>query len=51
MLKYIDGITAEEARKELQDMLDDEYRYGQSIDRNRFYSLKYTIKVLEGDKR
>lgn len=45
--QFISGITAEDARKEIEEWLEDEYRWGRLIDQNRMSDLEYTIKVLE----
>jgi len=47
MKKLIEGITAEEARQEIAEWIEDEYRFGRSIDRKRIRDLRYTIEVLE----
>lgn len=47
MKKLIEGITAEEARQEIGQMIEEEYRYGYTRDWNRLIDLEYTIKVLE----
>lgn len=47
MKKFIEGISADEARREISEWIEDEYRFGRLIDQNRMRDLEYTIKVLE----
>ena len=45
--KFIKGKTIDELKAELQQMYNDQYKYGYSIDRPRMLDINYTIKALE----
>lgn len=45
--KFIKGKTIDELKSELQQMYNDQYKYGYLIDRNRMRDINHTIKVLE----
>lgn len=47
MKNFIENITVEDARNEINQMIEDEYRYGFTLDHNRLRDLYYTISVLE----
>ena len=45
--KFIKGKTIDELKAELQQMYNDQYKYGYSINRPRIWDIIHTIKALE----
>lgn len=45
--KFIKGKTIDELKSELQQMYNDQYKYGYSINKPRMWDIIHTIKVLE----
>jgi hypothetical protein len=45
--KFIKGKTIDELKAELQQMYNEQYKYGYSINRPRMWDINYTIKALE----
>jgi len=45
--KFIKGKTIDELKSELQQMYNDQYKYGYLINKPRVWDIKHTIKTLE----
>lgn len=49
--RFIEDKTVEELEQELEQMDNDLYAFGITVDRNRLWDIRYTIKTLKAGAR
>ena len=49
--RFIENKTIEELRKEENEIYENQYKYGRSLDRPRLWDITYTIKILNDKEK
>ena len=49
--RFIENKTIEELREEENEICENQYKYGRSLDRPRLWDIAYTIKILNDKEK
>ena len=49
--RFIENKTIEELHKEENEIYENQYKYGRSLDRPRLWDITYTIKILNDKEK